>query len=198
MKQLSGSAGLCVCRPHSACYFLEVIRPTLPHQEKALMISGSHEICTACRSCPRRFIEPRFRYLIPSPPPFHCPFLLPRPLSSSPPFIEELLPSFSTKCDSLYHFPGTLLSVTLPQSPFLFTPVLHPFYEHQQVPWISHEQNKHPLTHLSYPLFSLCLIFLAKKRKKERKKRKNWHVESMWKAFFLFCFSFDIFHYFHR
>lgn len=100
MKQLSGSAGLCVCRPHSACYFLEVIRPTLPHQEKALMISGSHEICTACRSCPLRFTEPRFCYLVPPPPPFHCPFLLPRPLSSSPPFIEELLPSFSTKCVS--------------------------------------------------------------------------------------------------
>lgn len=67
MKQLSGSAGLCVCRPHSACYFLEVIRPTLPHQEKALMISGSHEICTACRSCPLRFTEPRFCYLVPPP-----------------------------------------------------------------------------------------------------------------------------------
>lgn len=50
VKRLTGSAGLCVCRPCSACYFLEVIRPTLPHQGKALMISGSHEICTAFRS----------------------------------------------------------------------------------------------------------------------------------------------------
>lgn len=60
VKRLSGSAGLCVCRPCSACYFLEVIRPTLPHQGKALMISGSHEICTACRSCLLCFTELRF------------------------------------------------------------------------------------------------------------------------------------------
>lgn len=73
VKRLSGSAGLCVCRPCSACYFLEVIRPTLPHQGKALMISGSHEICTACRSRLPRFTEPRFA-------------------SSSPPFLRSTVP----------------------------------------------------------------------------------------------------------
>lgn len=66
MERLSGSAGLCVCRPCSACYFLEVISPTLPHQGKALMISGSYEICTACRSRLPHITEPRFRFLGPS------------------------------------------------------------------------------------------------------------------------------------
>lgn len=33
-KPLSGSAGLCVCRPRSACYFLEVIRTYAPPSEK--------------------------------------------------------------------------------------------------------------------------------------------------------------------
>lgn len=78
MKRLSGSAGLCVCRPRSACYFLEVIRPTLPHQGKALMISGSHEICTARRSLAWRSLRSA-----PSPPPsapLRCPFPLPHQL----------------------------------------------------------------------------------------------------------------------
>lgn len=78
MKWLSGSAGLCVCRPRPACYFLEVIRPTLPHQGKALMISGSHEICTARRSLTSRSLDSA-----PSSPPFtplRCPFSLPHQL----------------------------------------------------------------------------------------------------------------------
>lgn len=78
MKWLRGSAGLCVCRPRPACYFLEVIRPTLPHQGKALMISGSHEICTARRSLASRSLDST-----PSSPPFtplRCPFSPPHQL----------------------------------------------------------------------------------------------------------------------
>lgn len=45
-----------------------------PYQRKALMISGSHEICTACRSRPSRFTAPRLLLL-----PFNCPFLPPHP-----------------------------------------------------------------------------------------------------------------------
>lgn len=86
-KRLSGSAGLCICRPCSACYFLEVIRPTLPHQEKALMISGSHEICTACRSRLHRFVEPRFASLSPPSILFSQPLSLLNAFFFLPPFI---------------------------------------------------------------------------------------------------------------
>lgn len=128
MKQLNGSAGLCVCRPRSACYFLEVIRPTLPHQGKALMISGSHEICTACRSRPPRFTEPRFAT---SSPPFLLSTVLSYYLVLSPPHLLSLrncFPLFSIKSAflSLSHFPETPLSVTLHQSNLSF--FLPPFF----------------------------------------------------------------------
>lgn len=119
VKRLSGSAGLCICRPCSACYFLEVIRPTLPHQGKALMISGSHEICTACRSRLPRFTEPRFAFSFP-------PFLLSTVpsyyLFLSPPFIIKFPPSPSISSVFLFfsHLPRNL-PVCHPPSLFLLT-----------------------------------------------------------------------------
>lgn len=141
VKWLSGSAGLCVCRPCSACYFLEVIRPTLPHQGKALMISGSHEICTACRSRLPRFTEPRFAS---SSPPFLLPTVPSHYLFVSPPRLPSLLNS-----SHLFSLPF----VCHPPSLFLLTPFSSLFEEHQNVHSVPlYRDNKHPLTHLLNPL----------------------------------------------
>lgn len=118
VKWLSGSAGLCVCRPCSACYFLEVIRPTLPHQGKALMISGSHEICTACRSRLPRFTEPRFAS---SSPPFLHSTVPSYNLFLSPPRLPSLLNSFHLSFH-LFAFLSPNCSVCHPPSLFLLTP----------------------------------------------------------------------------
>lgn len=116
MKWLRGSAGLCVCRPCPACYFLEVIRPTLPHQEKALMISGSHEICTAGRSLASRSLASA-----PSSPPFTPAAVLSRYLISS------FLASFHCGIAFLNHFPDTsspCLSSSAGLNVFVLTPFI--------------------------------------------------------------------------
>lgn len=92
---------LCVCRPCSACYFLEVIRPTLSHHGKALMISGSHEICTACPSGLTRFTERCFAF----------------------PSVPSILSSYRSPCLTpfLPHFQSFIS-----ESPSSFTNVLPP------------------------------------------------------------------------
>lgn len=112
-----------------------------PIREKALMISGSHEICTACRSRLPRFAS--------SSPPFLLSTVPSSYLFPSPPFIVELLPFSSLSSVLLSPFaqkpPRLSPSITLISiSPYLLFFALH----HSHF-FLKHIKNVHSENHIN-------------------------------------------------